>query len=341
MPAEPVVTGVTREADVCVAIPTYNRSAILERLLARLLPEVQACATRTGLRLAVSVSDNASPDRTPEVLATAAAAYPLLRYERQERNRGATENFMRACLIQPARMYWLLSDDDDLDWSRLDRALQFVASGGNDYVILGAGHEQVGLSTGRVPADRLLAEFPFESLGHITRIFFSRRLIWNDGSAFRTRPEYCLYPQMLWLVELVREGWSCGYFGEPVILQSSFGSRAYWKLRHIVGRFLEFPAYVRAIEASLGRPVHVRGFEFRRRLVRDFLKYAFVASFVPNRWPEVRRELQRSGGVPGKLCALAGLLLLSRPVQALVVPLARRRLIRTGINLEQLRTIPT
>jgi glycosyltransferase involved in cell wall biosynthesis len=88
------------------AIPTYNRAAELAELLATLEHEL------TGDEL-ILVSDNASPDRTREVLDEAAGRGLPLLVHRQDENVGGVRNVHWLLENAPEADYvWCLGDDD-------------------------------------------------------------------------------------------------------------------------------------------------------------------------------------------------------------------------------------
>lgn len=94
---------------LCIGIPTFERADDLEHLLACL--ERQLSDTREDVT--VFVSDNASADRTPELLREAAERRPWLRVHRQATNLGAAANMH--WLIDHAggsEYLWLIGDDD-------------------------------------------------------------------------------------------------------------------------------------------------------------------------------------------------------------------------------------
>lgn len=98
-----------------IAIPTYNRSACLQLCLSVLLPQVE----RAGGEVEVIVSDNASMDDTPAVVAAHQGKVPIL-YLRNEENVGADRNFIQ-CFGRAQGDYMLLLGDDDV---LLEGALQ-------------------------------------------------------------------------------------------------------------------------------------------------------------------------------------------------------------------------
>ncbi len=93
---------------LAICIPTYNRAAALEQLLERLHEQL---GDETDV--VVHVSDNASPDGTPALLAALSARMPTLRVHRQETNVGANRNHRWLVANAPDCEYlWLMGDDD-------------------------------------------------------------------------------------------------------------------------------------------------------------------------------------------------------------------------------------
>jgi glycosyltransferase involved in cell wall biosynthesis len=90
-----------------IAIPTYNRSGCLAQLLEFLAPQL-AGETRVELL----ISDNASPDDTPEVVASFQARGTELTYSRNETNIGPDANFLRCYEKAQGEYVWLVGDDD-------------------------------------------------------------------------------------------------------------------------------------------------------------------------------------------------------------------------------------
>lgn len=93
-----------------VAIPTYNRVEYLEANLAQLGVELQKVDASL---VEVIVSDNCSPDATPQVVRDAQRAGMTIKYIRNERNIGWALNFAQ-CFDLATGKYVLMIGDDDL-----------------------------------------------------------------------------------------------------------------------------------------------------------------------------------------------------------------------------------
>ena len=90
---------------VSIGLPVYNGENYLAEAIASVL--------RQGFAdFELVISDNASTDRTPEIIARFAAQDPRIRWERQDRNRGAAWNYDRTFAMGRAPYFkWLAHDD--------------------------------------------------------------------------------------------------------------------------------------------------------------------------------------------------------------------------------------
>lgn len=90
-----------------ICIPTYNRSANLDRCLNTILPQLEA-----GAPVEVLVSDNASSDDTPDVVKRYADRYPFLKYSRNSENIGGDRNIYRVMRQARGKFIKMQGDDD-------------------------------------------------------------------------------------------------------------------------------------------------------------------------------------------------------------------------------------
>lgn len=91
-----------------ICVPTYNRAELLRAALLALAPQVKELQDQVEL----IVSDNCSPDHTPEVVAQAQQYVPI-RYHRNAQNVGAGCNIMLlANELAVGEFVWILPDDD-------------------------------------------------------------------------------------------------------------------------------------------------------------------------------------------------------------------------------------
>lgn len=90
-----------------ICIPTYNRAANLEHCLASIFSQLQHDSP-----VEVIISDNASTDDTPQVIARYAARYPCLKSFRNSSNIGAERNIFLITQLAQGRFIKLHGDDD-------------------------------------------------------------------------------------------------------------------------------------------------------------------------------------------------------------------------------------
>ena len=91
-----------------IAIPTYNRSWYLERLLASILSQYCGCADL----IEIIVSDNASTDATSEVVESYIKNGLAIKYLRNFKNLGPDENIAQCFKLASAEYVWIMGDDD-------------------------------------------------------------------------------------------------------------------------------------------------------------------------------------------------------------------------------------
>ncbi|QDS95972.1 putative glycosyl transferase [Roseimaritima multifibrata] len=92
-----------------ICLPTYSRADLLERCLTALLPQLDPYANK----IECIVSDNASPDHTPEIIAKF-AKHPCLRSFRNETNLGILGNITTVVTQYATGKYAFLIGDDDI-----------------------------------------------------------------------------------------------------------------------------------------------------------------------------------------------------------------------------------
>lgn len=106
-----------------IAIPTYKRAAFLADTLASVLGQV--ARYRLGGLVEIVVSDNASPDATPDIVARAqASGLCTVRHSRNDVNRGVGYNVVRALELARGHFCCLLGDDDFIVEGALPTLLQ-------------------------------------------------------------------------------------------------------------------------------------------------------------------------------------------------------------------------
>jgi len=126
---------------VCIA--TYNRCKFigetLDSILSQIPPEVE-----------LVVVDGASPDNTPEVMASYVLTYPAIRYYRESENSGIDADYDKAVGYATGQYCWLMTDDDLLKPGAINRVLAEL-DGLRDLVVVNAETRIADLTEVLVP----------------------------------------------------------------------------------------------------------------------------------------------------------------------------------------------
>ncbi len=114
-----------------IAVPTYNRSGHIERLLTLLMPQVQ-----DHPEVEVYVADNASTDDTESIVRAFLLEGAPLRYERQPTNIGPDRNFVHCFEHARGHYFWICGDDDLILPGTVEKVLAQARAGDVDLMYL-------------------------------------------------------------------------------------------------------------------------------------------------------------------------------------------------------------
>lgn len=104
-----------------ICIPTYNRANFLPSVLDSIIQQAPP-----GGEWEICISDNASTDHTPQVIAEYSARGVPLKYHRNLENRGFDRNLLKAVELAEGEYCWLMSSDDILLPGAIARVLGFL-----------------------------------------------------------------------------------------------------------------------------------------------------------------------------------------------------------------------
>lgn len=123
------MSGELRTADVSIIVLTYYHDAYIAQALDSILMQ------ETGVRYEVLVGDDASQDRTPEIVGDYASRFPdLVKPILREKNLGASRNFYDLCCRAKGNYIAILEGDDYwLDPRKLQKQWEFLEEH-RDYV---------------------------------------------------------------------------------------------------------------------------------------------------------------------------------------------------------------
>ncbi len=111
------------DANLSIAIPTFNRREFLLETLEFLLPEV------TPLSIPIYISDNHSDDGTLEAVQQFAKRYyELIFINRNSHNIGFSNNLNKAVSMASTKYVWLMSDDDRIAEGAVSRVVRGIST---------------------------------------------------------------------------------------------------------------------------------------------------------------------------------------------------------------------
>jgi len=214
-PAQPLLT---------IAIPTYNRSRYLRELLSVLEDQIAGES-----RIEFLVSDNASTDDTPSVIAEFQERGLKMRYLRNSKNIGADGNFLQCFELAGGKYFWLFGDDDILLPGSLSLLINKLASNTYDLVYINSFplHELSSFSEARGLSHVLDTSDAriFASNVHIYLTFITGNII-NKESALRGLESPVADLQNTNLLQL---GWTCAALNQfrrgLIVMDKLIGAR--------------------------------------------------------------------------------------------------------------------
>jgi abequosyltransferase len=93
-----------------IAIPTYNRAALLDKCLAAITAQLAPVADRVE----ILISNNAATDTTRDIVEKYRPSFPAFRYHENETNVGPDLNIAKCFELTTTKYVWVFSDDDIL-----------------------------------------------------------------------------------------------------------------------------------------------------------------------------------------------------------------------------------
>lgn len=109
-----------------IAIPTYNRKKWLKQALESIMPQLNT-------KIEVLVSDNASDDGTDHMIEE---FFPMVRYLKNEINRGADYNFLKCYREARGKYVILLGSDEMLTTGALNYLISYLETNDCDLIFL-------------------------------------------------------------------------------------------------------------------------------------------------------------------------------------------------------------
>ena len=114
-----------------ICIPTWNRGSFLKESLTKIGRQINNLGSEY---IELIVSDNASTDKTSQVVKDFIAQGMPIKYNRNRENVGAGRNFLLCINKAKGKYIWLLGDDDFLKENALKQLIEILK--GKDYGLL-------------------------------------------------------------------------------------------------------------------------------------------------------------------------------------------------------------
>jgi glycosyltransferase involved in cell wall biosynthesis len=239
----------TSQLTLTIAVPTYNRADKLELLLNTLLVELRGLEGR----VAVVIGDNASTDRTPDLLAQFETQWADTTLLRHPENLGMDGNFCGCVGCVKTPYFWVIGDDDLPRSGAVSALIVLLERESPDLVYLRS--RWLRQLHDNNPSDSLAA-LKFSTLD---RLAFARRTnVWTtylSGMVVRS-PVFIHNPvelnrfagtqlsQLAWVLAALRDGDRFVYVHNFCVLATASNTGGY-KVLQVFGR--NFPDIVRAI----------------------------------------------------------------------------------------------
>jgi len=159
-----------------VCIPTYNRARLLESALHSLAPQLE----KMGGEVELVISDNCSPDHTPQLVSDFTARCKHVRGFRNETNLGVIKNIQLCIQRAQGEFVWMLGDDDLVREDALERLLGVIKANPDvDFVFANVSLRMIDE---RERFDRCVSGADFPDLAPALSKDFSERILesWNE-----------------------------------------------------------------------------------------------------------------------------------------------------------------
>lgn len=283
-----------------IIVPTYKRSAQLEILLSTLRDETAAVSRQ----VTVYVSDNCSPDDTPEVIARLAADWPSLRSYRHATNIGPEGNFCHAVAAVQTRWFWIIGDDDlpkrgvvaqvVMLLARLQPALVYMQSEWINPVLRADQGEQFEKLRFRSMDARTFAKTVHVWVTFISGMIIDKQRLTaeTDGHALDRFDNTSLI-QLGWVLPLLKSGGPFLFVRERAILATKDNTGGYALLTVFGANFARIVKQTFGESSDLARTLIVGNLlHYLPGLIWGARNRAMTCHHTPeDPWPAMRREV--------------------------------------------------
>jgi abequosyltransferase len=143
-----------RNLKLSIAIPTYNGSRYIREALDSIIYQLDDIDEE----IEIVISDNASTDKTSEIIKEYQKKYPFVKYFHNEKNLGADRNFDLAVRRSKGKYVWLLSDNDKIMPKGIGKVLEVIHSQ-KDLAVIAVNYDIFDEKLGKIITDRVIKEY--------------------------------------------------------------------------------------------------------------------------------------------------------------------------------------
>ncbi|MBN1532972.1 MAG: glycosyltransferase [Spirochaetes bacterium] len=207
---------------LAIAMPTYNRAAVLERSLSSMIPVL------SRFNVPVYISDNHSSDSTGQVVEELRRKYPFIHYS-SNRTNILDLNYFKALSLPRTRYVWLLSDKFTLYDESFTSIFQVLENNDLDALIVNNSDRVRGIES-RFYTDKneLLMELGWHTT-LVSSTIYNRRMI---NRRYIERYFKAFFLQVGLLFEYLASKKQCNvYFDNNNAFYSATDSPSVWRHR--------------------------------------------------------------------------------------------------------------
>lgn len=164
--------------NLCIAIPTYNRAARLDRALSDLLGHVLDSNCKKNI--SVFVSNNGSTDSTSSVIADYQKKFQLhdieYAFENIERNKGLDANIINCYQRSPDGYMWLLSDDDNILNGAIDKVYADIIKTRASFLFYNFDQSPYDVHNPYIKESQLFKSLSTKNVDFIRKVFLNPKI---------------------------------------------------------------------------------------------------------------------------------------------------------------------
>jgi abequosyltransferase len=306
-----------------VCIPTYNRDSLLKEAIDSILS--QNCNDY----IEIVVSDNASSDKTEEMMSDICNKNSNVKYFRIEENKGPDFNFLNAVNLASGEYCWLLGSDDLADQDSISKILSSLENNNCDILLFNSIDCEFDM-TPRFKRSLLAKEvasraFDFsndeeltfyvskgQSLGallsYISSIVF-KRASWQKVDFYESYIGSGFIHTFI-LLSIVAKGAKLKYLTDALVFQRGDNDSAMDPSSNGFSRIMiEFHAYEKFADTFFSTSVVVKSLFFRVfRGERPWWRFLKYFSLTPDEWYVIHTNMRKFEYTALSILIISGLM---------------------------------